>query len=330
MFFNFNDILSRNSLYNFILTGRGYGKTYGSKKFCIKKFLKTGEQWIYVRRYKTEMEDMTLYFDDIKHEFPKHEFNASKKMGMIDGKVCCYFIPLSTQHNKKSTSYPKVTTLIFDEFVIDKKKTRYLNNEVEAFNDLFETVARKRDNVRALFLANNITLANPYFLYFNILPNFKKGIKSYQDNLISVQLDDDKEFIESKKQTRFGRLIQNTNYGKYAIENKELKNNGDFINESVPKDMRFIFSIKYKDFEVGIWRKKDGSFYVYDKLINTSKLRFALTKDDFTSDVRMIENINRSNLYYCFKESFKKGQVEFQNSIIKEQVYDIFRFTGIK
>lgn len=331
MFYNYNDILSRNSLYNFILTGRGFGKTYGAKEMCIKWFLKKGWQFMYVRRYKTEMEDMTLFFDDIKEKFPNHEFKANKKIGMIDGKVCCYFVPLSTSFNKKSTAYPLVKTIIFDEFVIDKKKSRYLNNEVEMFNDLLETVQRKRDDVRCIFLANNITLANPYFLYFNIFPNFKEGIKSYHDGLISIELAKGSEFIESKKQTRMGRLLYKTRWGQYAIENKELKNNGEFILEKVPSNMYFMFSIKYKDFELGFWKnEKDNTFYVYDKKIDNSKMRFALTKDDFTVDTQITENINKSYMYYTFKEYFKKGQVYFKNSIIKEQVYDILQFTGLR
>ena len=69
-FYDYNRIKSYNALFNFILSPRGNGKTYGAKKFVIKRFLKYGEQFIYVRRYKTEFKKLKLFFDDIRNEFP--------------------------------------------------------------------------------------------------------------------------------------------------------------------------------------------------------------------------------------------------------------------
>ena len=64
-YYNFNRIRSYDALFNFILSGRGFGKTYNAKKMVIKNFLKKGEQFIYCRRYKTELQDIKLFFDDI-------------------------------------------------------------------------------------------------------------------------------------------------------------------------------------------------------------------------------------------------------------------------
>ena len=35
MYYSFDDILSRNGVFNFIIGGRGIGKTYGAKKIAI-------------------------------------------------------------------------------------------------------------------------------------------------------------------------------------------------------------------------------------------------------------------------------------------------------
>ena len=66
MFYSYNRIRSYNAIWNFIISNRGGGKTFGSKEMCIKNFIKKGEQWIYVRRYKTELKKRALFFDDIK------------------------------------------------------------------------------------------------------------------------------------------------------------------------------------------------------------------------------------------------------------------------
>lgn len=55
MYYNADDTLSRNRLFNFVVGARGAGKTYGAKKRAIKNFTEKGEQFVYLRRYDTEM-----------------------------------------------------------------------------------------------------------------------------------------------------------------------------------------------------------------------------------------------------------------------------------
>ena len=57
IYYDISDTLTHNALYNFIIGERGCGKTYSSKKFAIRRFLKTGEQFIYLRRYKSELSE---------------------------------------------------------------------------------------------------------------------------------------------------------------------------------------------------------------------------------------------------------------------------------
>ena len=74
----------------------------------------------------------------------------------IDKKVAGYLIPLSTSLSEKSNEYPNVTTILFDEFLIDKSYIRYLDNEVETLLDLVYTVQRERENV-SFHLTHNLS-----------------------------------------------------------------------------------------------------------------------------------------------------------------------------
>ena len=40
--YNYDKINSYNCCFNFILTNRGFGKSYGSKKMAIRNFIKKG------------------------------------------------------------------------------------------------------------------------------------------------------------------------------------------------------------------------------------------------------------------------------------------------
>ena len=143
MFYDYSKLISYNSLISFILGERGVGKTYGAIKMVISDFLKHGKQFVYLRRYSTELEtSVPKFFDAIieNGEFPDHEFKIKKNKRLstflIDGKVAGYAVPLSTSIILKSTSFASVRTIIFDEFIIDRGTYHYLTSECEKFLDL--------------------------------------------------------------------------------------------------------------------------------------------------------------------------------------------------
>jgi len=53
-FWNARQTLTHNVLFNVIVGNRGGGKTYGAKEWAIDNFIKTGEQFGYIRRYKDD------------------------------------------------------------------------------------------------------------------------------------------------------------------------------------------------------------------------------------------------------------------------------------
>ena len=56
MYIDYSRIFSYNALLNFIIASRGTGKTFGITDFVIDKFLKRGDEFVYVRRYKSELQ----------------------------------------------------------------------------------------------------------------------------------------------------------------------------------------------------------------------------------------------------------------------------------
>lgn len=334
-YYNYDRIMSYNGLFNFILSGRGQGKSYGAKKRVIKNFLKNGEQFIYVRRYKTELKKKQLFFDDISKEFPNNKFEVKGNQAFCDGKVIGFFIPLSTSQTEKSTSYPNVTTIIYDEFVIDKGHIRYLENEVDVFLDIYETVARLRElegkkPVKALFLANKVSIVNPYFIYFNCIPNSNERFTVAKDGNIVIEQFTDIEFMEEKYKTRFGQLVRGTNWGNYAIENESLRDNTTFIEPKKPKDLNFVFSIMYKNKELGIWLSyKEGICFVSKSFQPSSKNRYVLTKEDHDINFIMYDKLNNFLMFKEYIKYYRLGLVRFESIEIKSLMFDIMQFMNI-
>lgn len=332
IFYNYNRVRSYNALFNFIISNRGGGKTYGSKKMCINNFLKRGEQFIYVRRYKAEIKEVKdNFFSDIAQEFPNHELISNGTKLYIDGKIAGYLIPLSVSQKYKSSAYPLVTTIVFDEFIIDKGHIRYLNNEVEVFLDLFETVARKRDNVRAFFLANNVTLINPYFTYFDCIPRDNQRFTIAKDGEIVVEMFTDEAFIREKEKTRFGKLIKGTKYGEYAINNKSLRDSDVFVIKDKPKDLLFVYSICFDGIEKGVYYSEENGFYYCSKnYMKTSKNRFSLQSIDHDIDMIKINKLRNFILFEQTIRMFNYGKLMFDSIETKVFFFEVFKFLGVK
>lgn len=125
LYFNYHKIMSYNCMLNFLIGERGVGKTYGAIKFAIKKFLQKGEQFAYIRRYKSELNSAKRsLFSAIKsnNEFD-NMLNNKGDTFYCDGTICGYGMTLSTAQNLKSSNYEKVKTIIFDEFIPQARKT---------------------------------------------------------------------------------------------------------------------------------------------------------------------------------------------------------------
>ena len=209
MYYDPNKTLSKQRLFNFVIGARGCGKTYGAKRVAIQNFLRRGQQFVYLRRYETEMPaaEMRNFFDDIWYEFPDHEFKADRGLFRIDNEIAGWYFALSKATMLKSIPFPNVNLIIFDEFIIEVGVYHYLPNEVHTFLECYSTISRDRD-ITVLFLSNAITMTNPYFLYFKI--GLEKGQTVKLTPFISLELIQNKHYEEHVKQTKFGQLIAET------------------------------------------------------------------------------------------------------------------------
>lgn len=328
--YNYDRINSYNALFHFILTNRGYGKSYGAKKRGIDRFLKYGEQFIYVRRYKTELKKINKYFDDIKDNYPGHEFKVNGKTFMIDGKIAGYAIPLSTSLIEKSNPYPDVTTVVFDEFIVDKGFVRYIDGEVELMLELVSTIIRLRDNTRVYFLANNISDVNPYFTYFNIKMPEGSCIKTFNEGTIVVEKNTDDVFMEQMKATKFGKLVKGTKYSDYAIENKSLRDTDTFIEKLPLKNCIALTHIVYEGEHLQVWLdKKNNYYYCNEKIVEGVEI-LSLSADDHNENTTLNAKSIRFTVVDDLIKAFQIGLVRFENQQVKHMMYDIFRKLGVK
>lgn len=321
MFYSYSRILSYNAFLNFLIGERGVGKTYGAVKFVTKEFIKKGHQFVYLRRYKSDLKKSTpTFFNSLvtNNEFPDHKLETKGNSFYIDENLAGYAITLSTAQDLKSANFDKVKYIIFDEVFIDQgQKKYYLSNEVEVFLNLVESVARTRD-IKIFLLGNAGNLVtNPYFLYFGLSVPTQTDIRTYKNGLILLQYMKNEEYRQMKKQTKLGQLVAGTNYEKYAIENQDTKINPSFI-EKKKGTSKFNFGIVYKGLVFGVWSDfNEGKIYVSNDYYKDTINLFALTNSDHNENTMLMKSLNKYNCWKKFIDNYELGNVRFESQEIK-------------
>lgn len=325
IFYDPAGLLSQRTNFNFIIGNRGGGKTFGFKKICINRFKNKKQQFVWVRRYQTEIDTLTDFWADIQPFFPEDTLTVEANKCYINGELAGYLVALSTSMKLKSVAYPLVSTIVFDEFIIDKGRMTYLRNEAQLFLEFYETVARLRDNVVAVFVGNAISITNPYFTYFKVKPLLNQRFT--KKNGITIEFYFNEDFIAQKVNTKFGQLIKDTDYGAYNMRNKFLRDSEAYIAER-PKTADFkIYQFIIDKEKFSMWKDRRTLKYYID---NNYESNFGIFRT-FVSDPNDMDNNDQSHMLMKrtdqrikkIMEFMETGDLFFNNQATKQKFFEI-------
>lgn len=320
IFYDYSKVLSYNAMLNFLLGERGVGKTYGATKFVVNQFLKKHEEFVYVRRYKNELNiSVNKFFSvlNMNNEFENHILSNKGKYFFCDGEVCGYALTLSTSQDLKGVNFSNVKTIIFDEFIIEAgQKKYYLQNEVFTFLNLLETIARLRD-VRVFLLGNAFTQTNPYFLYFDLHLPYNSDIALFKNNTILVQYMKNEKYREIKQKSKLGLLTENTDYADYAIENKFVGDNQTFLGKKTGTS-KFTCAFIIDNHTFGVWIDYlSGLVFVSDDYVKDTPFMFSMSLKDHSENTTLFKYAKKYSCWRIFIDSYLNGNVRFENLKIK-------------
>ena len=324
-------LLSYNSLFYFALGARGTGKTFAFKKWAITK----DSQTVWVRRYQEDIDDLQnkfltdLFAEGVLNPEDAELYKIEDEILYIDGVPKIYFVPLSVSGRKKSQSYHGVNEIIFDEAFEGVGRRSYLKDEVWLFFELYETINRLRvlDNrpeVRAIFISNKTSWVNPYFAELGITP-FTERFKTFKDGLVVVENYSNKTFEKLKKQTPFGRLVDGTTYGGYAIDNKVWLDN-DACLASRPEGARERVGLNYNGTYIGVW-VKNGIAYCSKANNHTKVMTFCIRYQGADNEKPLVRN------QYPLKdliELYNTNRLRFEDNNIKQMVFSLMQSGGVQ
>ena len=337
-FYDYGPLLSRNAAYNVVIGPRGDGKTFGAKWRAMKNAVEKNEQFILLRRFKTELHARNSFFDDIHRLFlkrypgyqfrvhgleaqilrpkddpfaPQPEVDSKRKVAKELWQTIGFFVALSNSQQKKSVAYPSVTTLIFDEFIIDKGALHYLPNEVKAFNDFYTTVDRYQDRVKAFLISNTVSIMNPYFIEWDIRPEpGVEWIMKYK-GFVCVHLIRDNAFAREVNETRMGQFISGTEYADYAVEGVFLDNHMEMVEQKTP-NARYYATIETPTGIFSWWIDHEtGKYYVQDKRPKVEQI-WTMVPEKMTAEKYLM--LSNDPSLQRLRTSFSRGRLFFSSA----------------
>ena len=290
-YYSLNKINKKNATYNVIFGERSNGKTYATLKQVLENYFSDGSQFSYIRRWSVDVQPkrMNNLFNAIIEDgyleklsggkftaifyrtgrFYLCTYNDKGKPIYNEEDVIGYAFSLSENEHNKANSYPRVTTIIFDEFLTNKI---YLPDEFMLFMNTVSTIVRQRTNVKIYMLGNTVNKFCPYFKEMgltNIL-TMKQGtidVYTYGETKLKVAV----EYADSKK-----KFKKNNFY--FAFNNPKLKmiTGGSWeLNiyphapvKWLPKNIMFTYFIDFNDslYQCEIINKDDNVFtYIHEK-----------------------------------------------------------------
>ena len=212
-YYSLSKIDAKEATYNIIIGERSNGKTYAMLTKVLKLYLKDGKQFAYVRRWKEDItgrraqrlfaslnEDGSvekysngqykgIYYYAGKFYLCNYDDNGKAVYGDTD--IIGFTFALSDGEHDKSTSFPRIQTVIFDEFLTNKI---YLNDEFVLFMNTVSTIVRKRDDVKIYMLGNTVNKYCPYFVEMGLehIQKQKQGtidVYKYGESKLTVAVE---------------------------------------------------------------------------------------------------------------------------------------------
>lgn len=181
-YYSLAPILSKDAQYNIIFGERSNGKTYAILDHILEDYCKHGNQGALVRRWKEDFRGKRgqQMFDALVTDGRVSQLTNGKYTRVYSysgkwylanpdartGKMVtapepfCFGFALSDVEHDKSTSYPKVKTIFFDEFLT---RQYYLPDEFVTFMNVVSTIVRQRSDVRIFMAGNTVNQYCPYF-----------------------------------------------------------------------------------------------------------------------------------------------------------------------
>lgn len=351
-YYDIMPLMEKNATYSIAIGKRNNGKTHSALEYCLRRWAEDKSTCAYIRRWKDDVTGArasNLFADfnsvgKVKEIIKDYDiisyYNRIQYLATIDketGKVkrsepLMYMFSLSDMEHDKSTQYPTVSTVIFDEFIA---RNGYFPDEFIAFTNVLSTIIRSRDNVRVIMLGNTISKFCPYFQEMGLknVYRMKQGdidVYQYGDSKLTVAIEYTGE-NEAGKASNFYFAFENPKLEMITKGKWELPIFPHTLQRITQKDIVFSYFIIFSEklFQADIVNGKNGLFtHIHEK---TTPIQDAdndlIYSLDISEKMNYYKNILKPDIEIRRKIAsfFATGKVFYSNNDVGSYIQSYLR-----
>ena len=357
-YYSLDRIKEFHAQYNLIFGKRSNGKTYAVLYEILKNYVQKGKQGAYIRRYREDFigkRGQTLFnslsasgaikeLTDGKWEMVKYSSSQwflakkSKKDDKIvtDAVPFCYGFSLASMEHDKSTSYPDITTIVFDEFI---SRIGYLPNEFVTYMNVLSTIIRQRDDVKIYMLGNTVNKYCPYFAEMGLghieeMEAGKIDLYSYGNSKLKVAVERTKNHNIEGRKSEVYFAFDNPNLEMITGGAWEIDLHPHCPKEFTSENIVFKFFLKFNDqiLQGEVVELDDSCFIYFHK--KTTPIKHPdedlILSEEYDPRPNYIRNIRKSTMDVASKiwEFFRNENVFYQDNDTGEIVRNYLIFCG--
>lgn len=345
--YNSRHIDSYNFWLNFIISEREAGKSTRIWRKVYKKFKKTGQPTLCIRRLiaditETYINDICSVINKFLPENKQITFDFKKgsiKEGIVDvkvnGKLFIRVIALSNPLSRiKSLIMCNPAYIVFDEFICNVMMgEKYLNDEAFRFKEIYNTFQRevKKGKLKCYFMGNPYSLYNPYFSWL--------GVDTLQLRPGAFIVNKDKQYAiecyKIKDDLRAVILERNPlyqfdeSYAKYAFDGVAVNDANIPLRPKQPDGFRLKYVIlagkhkllAYSNYNSGY--KEKWWIDMNDSYNTSSRLQYAVSFDAIANNSKLV-GVDTKVCFLSLRQSIRSNNVTYSSLESYYLIRDIY------
>lgn len=309
--------------FNFIIGGRGIGKTYSVLRYH------SIERQITILYLRTTEKELDVNVSKISNPYKKLNFDFKRNIKVEPGEIRTFYegdtflgysAALTTFYNMRGLDFSDVDVIIWDEFM--KKSYRKLKGIATAFLELYESICRNRElqgeePVKVYLLSNAVTINSELLDELKLTPVLesmvRKGQRRYTDKERGVYIHFPySDVSEEKKHTALYKLAQDSEYIDFALDNIFTEDSYFLVERKPLVEYKPVVSID----KLYIWKHKSESIF-YVSASKGDCIHFT-EKDSYV--------LFYKNWGIKLRENFAAGRIYFESFYLKNKFLDLVKW----
>ena len=181
---------------------------------------------------------------------------------------------------------------------------------------------RNQDKTKVFFMANSVSIMNPYFLYWGIKPDESKEFTLMLDGYMVVHFVEADEFTDQVYATKFGKFIQGTEFGDFAAGNEFSDNHDNLLNVK-GASARYTYTIETKQGTFSVWIDwLQGKYYVQEKRPK-QEILFTLLAEKMSDGKTLVTYTDK--IMQSLRTAFRNGNTYFDTAKSRNAFIEIFK-----